>query len=128
MVGRKKQYFPLVDYAKFFCALLVVLIHCLEISEGHPVATFIVQCFSSQAVPFFMIVSGFFVADKIDNKVKMKEIAKLCIKNWLSIYLAWAVLWLPYYIQFYSSKYPNASIVYICVMILRRFLFAGQGV
>lgn len=60
----KKKYWPLIDVAKLVCALLVVLIHCVEVKQGHPVATFIVQCFAGQAVPFFLIVSGFFLCKK----------------------------------------------------------------
>ena len=50
--GRHTGYFPLIDVTKLFCAVLVLLIHCLEVQSGHPIATFIVKCFSSQAVPF----------------------------------------------------------------------------
>ena len=69
-----QQYWPLIDIAKLFCALLVVMIHCLEIKQGHPVATFIVQCFSGQSVPYFMIVSGFFAANKIDQEKSIRGI------------------------------------------------------
>ena len=34
----KKKYWPLIDVAKLVCALLVVLIHCVEVKQG-PVAT-----------------------------------------------------------------------------------------
>lgn len=80
------KYWPLIDVAKLVCALLVVLIHCVEVQQGHPVATFIVQCFASQAVPFFMIVSGFFCARKIMQN-NMVKIIKISIQNWLILYL-----------------------------------------
>lgn len=123
-----QQYWPLIDIAKLFCALLVVMIHCLEIKQGHPVATFIVQCFSGQAVPFFMIVSGFFAANKIDQEKSIRGMISFCLKKWLLPYFAWTVLWLPYYIKFYQGKYPNATLGYIFVALMRRILCAGQGV
>ena len=128
MYNLDRQYWPLIDVAKLFCALLVVMIHCVEIQQGHLIATFIVHCFSGQAVPFFMIVSGFFATRKIEQEHKMRDVAKLCIKNWLLLYFVWSVLWLPYYFQFYQSRYPDVTIIYILLMIIRRVLFAGQGV
>ena len=125
---RQTMYFPLIDVAKIFCAVLVVLIHCLEVQSGHPVATFIVKCFSAQAVPFFMITSGFFAANKINREVNLRNVVKLCIQNWLSIYCVWSILWLPYYIRLYYMEYPDASAIYRFLLIVRRIFFSGQGV
>lgn len=122
------EYFPLIDVAKLFCAVLVVMIHCLEVKSGHFIATFIVKCFSAQAVPFFMIASGFFAANKINGEVNLRNVVKLCIQNWLSIYCVWSVLWLPYYIRLYYIEYPDASFVYRILLIVIRMFFAGQGV
>ena len=97
---KSEEYFQLIDVTKLFCAILVVLIHCLGIPSGHPVTTFIVKCFSAQAVPFFMIASGFFAAKKISREMNWTKITKLCIKNWLLIYCIWSILWLPYYIEY----------------------------
>lgn len=127
-IKKKKEYFPMIDVAKLFCAVLVVMIHCLEVQSGHFIATFIVKCFSAQAVPFFMIASGFFVANKINREADCHNIAKLCIQNWLLIYCVWSVLWLPYYIRLYYIEYPDASSIYRILLIVRRIVFAGQGV
>ena len=123
-----RQYRLQIDIAKLFCSLLVVMIHCLEIQQGHPIATFIVRCFSGQAVPFFMIVSGFFVAGKIEQQKSIREMVTLCIRKWLLLYLAWTALWLPYYVRLYKGKYPDVTIGYMFTALMRRFLFAGQGV
>lgn len=121
----KNQYKPFIDIAKFFCALLVVMIHCLEI-RSNQIATFIVDCFSAQAVPFFFIVSGYFVAKKIDSGMKLRSLFNLCAKNWVLLYLVWTLLWLPYYINLYSTRYD--SIIMIIIVIFRRVFLAGQGV
>ena len=88
----KGYYFHLIDIAKLVCAFLVVLIHCVEVESGHPIATFIVKCFSTQAVPFFMIASGFFVANQIDRKTKLNKDIGLCFRNWLFNYCVWSIL------------------------------------
>lgn len=121
----KTQYKPFIDIAKFFCALLVVMIHCLEIRNNR-IASFIVDCFSAQAVPFFFIVSGYFFAKKIDCGMKLRSLFILCVKNWILLYLVWAVLWLPYYINLYSGRYESA--IMIIIAIFRRVFLAGQGV
>lgn len=38
MYNLDRQYWPLIDVAKLFCALLVVMIHCVEIQQGHLIA------------------------------------------------------------------------------------------
>lgn len=124
----QENYFPLFDIAKLGCAFLVVLIHCAEVQYGHPVAMFVVKCFSGQAVPFFMITSGFLVAGKIDRATSLKKIVGLCFKNWLFNYCIWSLLWLPYYVVLYRAKYPDESFSYRFIMIVRRIVFAGQGV
>lgn len=124
----QKCYFPFINIAKLYCALLVVMIHSVEIPQGHPIALGIVQCFASQAVPFFMIASGFFVGNKIkagDNAIKSSLNS---IKQWLVLYLIWTLLWLPYLVNIYVKKYPDATIGYRVMAIIRRILFAGQGV
>lgn len=123
-----KEYYPLIDIAKFFCALLVVVIHCLEIVEHHSFANFIVKCFSVQAVPFFMLVSGFFVADKLNKKMNVKEIGTFCVKNWLNLYMVWVLLWMPCIVRSYREKYQTTDVLHFIIILIRRIVFAGYGV
>ena len=125
--SHEKNY-PLIDIAKLVCALLVVLIHCLEIKEGHPIATFIVYCFSGQAVPFFLIVSGFFASKKILQYENIFDTFKFCLKSWILVYLVWSILWLPYFINIYQERYIDVSMAYFIFILIRRFFLAGQGV
>lgn len=118
----------MVDIFKLICALLVVLIHCTEIRYGHPFAAGIVDIFAGQAVPFFMIVSVFFLGKKLYKTEAPLRTALHNAKNWLLIYLAWTVLWTPYFISIYSEHYPDKSILFLAAMLIRRYLFAGQGV
>ena len=122
------NYYPLIDIFKFICALLVVMIHCLEIPYGHPIATAIVKLFSSQAVPFFFIVSGFFIGNKLVSSDWDLSVVRKPLKSWLYLYLAWTVIWGYYNINMYVTKYPDASVLYILVLLFRRIVMAGQGV
>ena len=124
----KNNYYPLIDVFKFICALLVVMIHCLEIPYGHPIATAIVKLFSSQAVPFFFIVSGFFIGNKLVSSNWDLSVVRKPLKSWLYLYLAWTVIWSYYNINMYVSKYPDASMLFILVLLFRRIVMAGQGV
>lgn len=124
----KRHYWPLIDICKLYCALLVVVIHCLEIVEGHPTSELIVKCFSGQAVPFFMIASGFFFGNKLSKKETIKSNAWHYAKQLLFLYIAWTVLWLPYLIHTYLKREPGASFIHIAALLVRRIFFAGQGV
>lgn len=122
------QRYPLIDILRLPCAALVVLIHCLEIKEGHPFAHMIVSCFSSQAVPFFFIVSGFFFALKIRSSSDPLADTLHYVKKQLLLYLTWMIIELPSIISTYHQLYPNASFPLFSLLLIRRIFFAGQGV
>ena len=60
--------------------------------------------------------------------MSIEEIVQLCVKNWIKLYLVWSIFWLPYNIRIYHTKYPAASVWYLMIMLIRRIVFAGQGV
>ncbi len=124
---KTKSYYPLLDVSRVFCALLVVLIHCLGVPDEQPIAKFILMCFSEQAVPFFLIISGFFVIKKLKEK-SIKEIALHCVKNYLLVYFAWTIFWMPYIIYTYYIENKGASFFYLVILLIRRIFIAGQGV
>ena len=125
---RQSTHYPILDIIRLLCALLVVVIHCLEVPTGHPIARAITTCFSYQAVPYFFIVSGFFFGKKLyKSNQQTKEILK-SVKGYLLLYFAWIALDLPRLIVFYSNANAGKSIGYIAAVIFRRIFFAGQGV
>lgn len=124
---KKDVYFPLIDIIKLFCAFLVVIIHSGGIVSNNSLNDFIIKCFTGQAVPFFMIVSGYFSVYKL-SQLDNKNLIKVCFKNWIYLYIVWSVIWFPYYIITYRMLYPRQTFGYIFILIIRRYIFAGHGV
>lgn len=117
-----------IDVCRLLCAFLVVMIHCVEVFEGHEIAHMIVNCFAQQAVPFFFIASGFFFAKKFDaSEEKIKVIRSFVLHN-LLLYMAWMVVELPELIRHYHIQYPNSSVFSHALHIFRRVVFVGWDV
>ena len=129
--SRNNTHIPLIDISRLLCALSVVLIHFRSQLSFNPIATMIIKCFSNQAVPFFMIVSGFFWARKCFNNKSNNNIIeitkRICI-NYLLIYFVWTILWTPWFIDLYKSMYGGTSKLYLIFVFIRRYFIAGQGV
>ena len=123
----QKRYL-LIDIFRVFCALLVVILHCLEIPDGHPFAHMIVVCFSQQAVPFFFLVSGFFLGKKLYASSNPLFVTKRYAKSQLLLYGGWMIIEFPSILATYQALYTGCSPLYLLAVIIRRILFAGQGV
>lgn len=120
--------YPMIDYCKVVCALLVVAIHCLEVRKGMGFDAIIVDCFSQQAVPFFFMVSGFFFGIGLKkNNMSFKYVCKYCL-NLLILYCIWTILWMPSIISTYCDLYSDKSLFVLSLIIIRRIVFAGYGV
>lgn len=124
---KKDVYFPLIDIIKLFCAFFVVIIHSGGIVSNNFLNDFIIKCFTGQAVPFFMIVSGYFSVYKL-SQFDNNNLIKVCFKNWIYLYIVWSVIWFPYYIVTYRMLYPQQTFGYIFILIIRRYIFVGHGV
>lgn len=127
IVKSENYRYTLVDILKVFCACLVVFIHVCEIQDGHEVAKLILACFSKQAVPFFFIVSGFFVGRKFNANRANKQSVYRYAGNLFLLYLVWCILWLPDMITAYRKMYYNQSYVYLFFVLVRRIFCAGYS-
>lgn len=122
-----KQY-QKIHIFRLFCALWVVLIHTLEIRQGHPIAYMLSTCLAGQAVPFFFITSGFFLAKKLERAERPLEVVRTYVIHNLLLYGAWMVIELPGVLAVYEKMYPDVSVLYKLALLVRRICLAGQGV
>ncbi|MBO5172492.1 MAG: acyltransferase [Bacteroidaceae bacterium] len=88
-----------IDVVKVLMACVVVAIHTHPESDlDNLFVSKIVECLYSIAVPFFFVVSGFFLSNKIKGHDYETKISY--IQRWLSrivrLYLIWTLIYLPY--------------------------------
>lgn len=86
----EKQRNATIDFLRVLAAILVILIHTVTSEKGSPVLYFISLTIGRYAVPFFMIVSGYFYFLK-PGKERLKKI----ISNVLWLWIIWNVIYLP---------------------------------
>lgn len=116
------NYFPLIDISKLYCACLVVFIHM-----GFGDSFSVVPCLSRQAVPYFFLVSGFFLYKRLSTTDNARKSVFLYAKNLLVVYFVWTALWLPYTINEYTSLYAGKSIIYVVIVLIRRIFLCGNA-
>lgn len=107
-----KQKYPLVDYGQLVAALLVVLIHCGRLAENEVVHFVLKSILCRIAVPFFLILNGYFY-----------QKGQYTFKKWWckqrSVYIFWSLLYLPLgilYVQ--QEKYLEGVPVWVYPFIL----------
>ncbi len=118
----------MLDFARLYCAFLVVVLHAYETPSTGSVWEFLCACFFEQAVPFFFVVSGFFFARKLEAcAYRLREVWAY-VRDRLLLYGAWTILWMPYLLHIYLNKYPDGSAAYLAALLFRRIVLAGSGV
>ncbi len=123
----EKRRYPLIDIIKVFCSGLVVLIHLSQIKEGTLISNIMDACFTRQAVPFFFIASGFFFGRKVYSSDNCVRASVNQAKKIFMLYIVWQILWIPFIMSTYISKYEGESIIYVGFILFRRLFIAGQG-
>ena len=119
----KKQY-AAVDIAKYVSALLVVCIHTFPfIDINEMLNTYFIQTICCLAVPFFFMISGYFLFRKIRNEEEDKDVLKKYLFRLLKIYLIWTVIYLPYTIYNYVQAQSGWMGIF---SYLRDFLLNGS--
>lgn len=123
----KKDY-NLIDLTRFFCAILVVMIHIPPLGDytllSSPVLRFTnywLQNFLARiAVPYFFITNGFFLYSKLNmGREKVYEY----ISRLIRIYIIWSMIYLPFKCQDLTSQHSGWTILLI---YLRDFIFSGS--
>lgn len=115
-----------VDIFKLAMSFLVVNIHTQTITNT-TVPTFI-SCLLNSAVPFFFMVTGFFLGKKItthdDTIVFSRDVLLSSTRHMLILYIVWYLLYVPSILFFPGAK--DDSLFEIIVKIPVAFLVTGK--
>lgn len=118
---RSKQY-GFIDYFKMFAAILIIAIHTSPLLSFNQTADFIfTRIICRTAVPFFFMVTGFFVLPRCleDNKSGWKRLSGFLAKTG-SLYGAAILLYLP--VNLYSGYFTESGLT---SKLVKDILFNG---
>lgn len=108
-----KHFYPAIDRFKLLAAFLVIAIHTSPLTSLSPEADYILaRVLARIAVPFFFMVTGYFVLPKAleDNSYACSYLKRIGL-----IYLISMALYLP--VGIYAGHFKGAGIVSILKMI-----------
>lgn len=114
-----------VDLFKFLFSFAVVAIHAhlLDGQEGSIVSA--LRIVENLAVPFFFIVSGFFLGKKISEGNEF-EVYKHYICRFLKMYMIWCFVYLPINIYYELIVY-KFSLGFTVFDLIRGWLLVGEN-
>ena len=117
-----KKRLPGIDISKFIFIFIVVGIHTsLLLSFNTLVATVFTPLFD-MAVPFFFIVSGYFLFASENQKT---ERLKDSIKRTTKMYLIWSIIYLP--LSVYGKIINEEGVISSIASIIRGWLIVGEN-
>lgn len=125
--NRQQKSYAAIDVVKFFMAFVVVAIHThpLEYLDNE-VLKFLYDIITPCAVPFFFLVTGFFIGGKLHGKDKecSDVIFTNSIKKTIRLYIIWSLIYFPLAIWEYMT---NEFAWYIDIFLyIRGLLFVGE--
>lgn len=127
MIQSEKKNFYCIDLFKYIMALAVVTIHtgAININYEYPP---IVVWFIRSAVPFFFIVSGFFIARKLyESKTKEKRqhfLRKRAIQL-IRIFSIWLIIYFPLSVYYYVKN--DFSLIQSILSYCTSIIFFGES-
>lgn len=124
---KAKNDYSAIDLFRIIAAVLVVMIHA-NTTKSNSFFNLFNYSFTSIAVPFFFLVSGFFFQRGLEKSRNKRTFILNYEKKLLILYLCWMIISLPILITGYTSLYSDKSLWYIVLIILRRVLLCGEGV
>ena len=124
--GVRKCY-STVDVCKLIMAVLVLIMHSNTLHTSSFFNMFN-YCFTTIAVPFFFIISGYFFEKGLARAENKQRYLFSYEKKLLLLYLCWAIVMLPSVIINYNRLYTDKDAWYIFLLILRRYFLCGEGV
>jgi peptidoglycan/LPS O-acetylase OafA/YrhL len=117
-----------LDVWKFIMAFAVIAIHSRNKTYTFGQYSECITWFISLAVPFFFIVSGFLLAQKLDklDDVNQKRAVFLArSKQMCRLYISWLIVYLP--IAIYFAAINDAVWYKAIVSYISQVLFYGQS-
>lgn len=118
-----------IDLFKLIMAVFVVAIHSqLSLSMG---AVFgrVLDFIFSLAVPYFFIVSGYFLFRKIDLRAlklsECKDRISLYLKRIMKMYVIWTLIYLP--LTIYGEISYGTNLAKAIVKLTRNFILIGEN-
>ncbi|MGE1853977.1 acyltransferase family protein [Morganella morganii] len=90
-----------IDIIKFIMSLLVITIH-FDYQSGQFITQFIINELSRAAVPFFFIISGFFLIPTVEKNMHVNWLIKI-----LMIYISWSLVYFIY-LKYFSNDRGGA--------------------
>lgn len=117
----EKQEFYAVDFFRLVAAFMVIAIHYPPFENvGYALSGGFSNILCRIAVPFFFLLSGYFLGERIKNSAKTISYVKKLIR----FYLIYSVIYLP--LSFYGVINKGYSIWKILVRYLRGVLLTGS--
>ncbi len=116
-----------LDITKFIMAICVIAIHTNPfIQSNNAIVLKIFDCFTSIAVPFFFIASGYLLQMKIWHAAPSEEtdIIILQLKRMLKLYLVWSAVYFPLAVAEYAKG--EYSLLKAVLIYIKDFVFVGQ--
>lgn len=115
-----------IDIARMFMAFLVIGIHVKTRSICPTSVPYHIEFLMKAAVPFFFIVSGFFLQNKIMKNKNSINIFKKNLKKTTKLYFIWIVIYMPISIIHYFNN--QHSFIYDLCHYFRGVLFVGETI
>ncbi|MEI6131717.1 MAG: acyltransferase [Bacillota bacterium] len=111
----------LINIFKFFSALLVVSIHTRLFEDVNSTLSLVfTKVISDIAIPFFLIVSGYFYIKSLNTS---KKFPLAYLKKILIIYSLWSLIYIPYQLIFVNY---NLSIFEKIKFVLSNYFIYGS--
>lgn len=119
-INYKDEYIA-VDFFKFIFSFFIISIHIPAFEEINPELSFwLNQVLARVAVPYYFIVTGYFLGKEIDNKNRIFRY----IYKMLKLYTLYTAIYIPQILYEYLKKQYGISDSII--MFLKNFLFVGS--
>lgn len=126
---KTSENYNILDLTKFVFAFAVIAIHTHICCNSKQVIVEIINQTLQYAVPFFFVVSGYFLGKKLflaETATEENLIYRKYLKRIAYMYIIWSIIYLPINLYYDIYKF-SFSFLFATFDILRGWLFVGQN-